>query len=434
MHVQRVAQRGSDVEITTTGAVLRFDGRGVLHVDARLPVSRPLARVQIAARGAPVVELVTDEVHLRIGRVRATVRPDSVVRFAAAEPADIRVEPLFEPEYRARRRGRQILLDRRGGLGIYPLRPRAFGRRWLGTPGSGPDEEVWVAFFPPRPPSPRRLAEPLAHEGRPRPFPSGAYPGPGVIEDAARHCRIFALHGYFWDAAAPADRPRFGRYAGRRASWRTRRHEPAAPELYRELAQRVRVAGMQLVLYVSPQHMRAEDPLREIERVLGEFAPDGLYLDGVGYDLRTLDRVVRHTRRLLGDERVLYLNASDQPFRSVRVTCPFVDAWADLVLRGDSGRGGLSRDRFLRFAVSGRNVSNAVGHWCHYGSSGSPVPRDAPPAQCDITAALGHGVRLWRRGQAWTANGHDLTRFDDMYYPRLSETLRSEAAGPLLVG
>ncbi len=418
MRVERVAHRGADVEVTTTGAVLRFDGSGVLHVDARLPDSRPLARVHVAAPGAPVVELHTDEVQLRFGHVRATVRPDSVVQFSAEKPLELRVEPLFPPEYRARRRGSRLVLDRRGGIGVYPLGPR--------TTTAG--DEVWVAFFPPRPPSPQRMAEPLAHEGRPRPFPAAAYPGPEVIDSAARHCRIFALHAYFWAAAAPADRPRIGRYAGRRASWRTRRHEPADRERYDELAQRVRAAGMQLVLYLSPQHTRASDPLREIERVLEEYAPDGLYLDGVAYDLRTLDRVVRHSRRLLGDRRLLYLNATDQPFRSVRVWCPFVDAWADLVLRGDSGRGGLSRDRFLRYAVSGRNLSNAAGHWCHYGSAGRLLPRDAPPPGDDISAALDHGVRLWRRGQAWAAGGHDLSRFDDAYYPRLAETLRSEAA------
>ena len=85
------------------------------------------------------------------------------------------------------------------------------------------------------------------------------------------------------------------------------------------------------------------------------------------------------------------------------------------MLRGDSGRGGLPLDRFLRFAVSGRNISNTVGVWCHYGSSGRVLPVDRAPSARHIDAAVRSGVRLWRRS-VW---GGGLADFDRRYYPAL---------------
>src|SRR5262249_37303584 len=101
---------------------------------------------------------------------------------------------------------------------------------------------------------------------------------------------------------------------------------------------------------------------------------------------------------------------------------PFVDAWADFVLRGDAGRAGLARDVFLRRCVSGWNTSGAVGLWCRYGSSGFP-PRDVAPPQGDVAAALAAPRPLWRPS-LWGAEA--FARFDAPYYPRLERIVSSE--------
>jgi len=302
-----------------------------------------------------------------------------------------------------------MVADDHGGVGVYPLRPRLVTRTASLRLDAG--EEAWISAFPPRQRSPVRESQLIAHEGRPTPFPDGAYPGSEVIAESAEHCQVFCLHAYFWRACDPADRPRIGRYAGRRCSWRTRRHEPDDPARFAELRDAVREHGMEFVVYLSPQHSRAPDIEFEMERVIEEYDVDGLYLDGVAADLPTLYRVVRRTREILGPRRILYLNATDQPFGTPRVYAPFVDAQCDFVLRGDAGRGGLSRDTFLRYAVSGRNISNAVGVWCHYGSAGRPVLRERMPGGDDVRAARAAGATVWRRSQAWREVGDDPLQF-----------------------
>jgi len=381
----------TDDEVQTTGAIWRFDG-GAAEAHQRIGVERPL----LALRG--------------LSECETEVRPDSVLVVRARRATDLAIDVLFDPVYRARHRGRWMAADEHGGVGVYPLRPRLVTRTSALRLEAG--EEVWIAAFPPRAPSPVRQRQRIAHEGRPSPFPDGAYPGRDVIAEAARHCDVFCLHAYFWQACDRADRPRVGRYAGRRCSWRTRRHEPHDAARFVALRDAVREHGMEFIVYLSPEHSRAPDIAVEMERVVAEYEVDGLYLDGVARDLPTLDRVVRRAREIVGPRRILYLNASDQPFGSPRVYAPFIDAQCDFVLRGDAGRGGLSRDTFLRYAVSGRNLSNAVGVWCHYGSAGRPVLRERMPGASDVRAARAAGATVWRRSQAWREAGDDPTVFD----------------------
>ncbi len=406
MQIESVADVGGSVEVTATGVHWAFARHGAVTIRARL-AEREVATVRLGGSGAWRVARRDADVRVVRDGCAVTLRPDGVLVIDGAPPPfDLALDLAFEPEYTRRRRGNALYLDERGGLGVH----RAAGASW-------------IAAYPPRPPDPERQRQSIAHEGRPSPFPDGAYPDASIVSAAARNCDVFALHAYFWEGLPPAERPRFGPYARRRCAWRSRQHVPHDPARLAVLRDEVRAAGMRLVVYVSPFHMQAPDPLEEMRRIVTEHDVDGLYLDGVAGDLPTYDAIVRGTRALLGPDRILYVNASDQPFRDPGLTCPSVDAWADFVVRGDAGRGGLARERFLRWAVSGRNLSNAVGMWCWYRSSGRLLQREIPPPAADLHAALRHGVRLWRRSAAWRESGGDVDAFDRTYYPALADAL-----------
>jgi hypothetical protein len=402
------------VEILSEGSRFAFDGAGAIEAGARIPAERPVLRVSfpnappaawtIAARGVTTI--------LRCDGLEAQCRPDSVLVLRAARPVAVRVESLFRPEYAEGKHGRRLLLDEHGGFGVYPTRPGGSDATPPFDYGLAAGDELWISVCPPRHRNALRESEHVAHEGRPRPFPDAAYPSTRIIEDAARHCRVLAFHAYFWASGPRRVDLRAGRYALRRRPWTTARHVPADPERFERVKDDARRCGMRLVVYLSPRHSTAPDLYDEMRRVLDEYGVDGLYLDGLSDDFRANDRIVRRTREILGPDRILYLNASAEPFGTPRVHCPFIDSHADYVLRGDSGRGGLPLNRFLRYAVSGRNVSNSVGMWCHYGSSGRLVPADRAPSASHIDAALRHGVRLWRRS-VW---GAGLAEFDRRYY------------------
>jgi hypothetical protein len=394
--------------VVVEGARFEFDDAGSVEATARIPEERPAFRAT-CLDGPRERWSGEDDGRFRRGALDAAVRDDAVLVLRASRPTHVRVEPRFRPAYDEEKRGRRLLLDESGGFGVYPTRPGGEPTTYVIREG----EELWLAVFPPRRPSPVREAQELAHEGRPRPFPDGAYPSTEIIEDAARHCRVFALHAYFWVSGPRRLDLSAGRYAMRRRPWTTARHVPSHPDEFVRVRDDVRRAGMKLVVYLSPRHSTAPDLFGEMRRVLDEYGVDGLYLDGLGGDFRANDAVVRRTREVLGPDRILYLNASDEPFGTPRVHCPFTDAQADFVLRGDAGRGGLGLDRFLRFAVSGRNTSNAVGVWCHYGSAGRPVVVERAPSAAHVDAARRNGARLWRRS-VWGAAA--LAEFDARYY------------------
>lgn len=402
-------------EVLAEGSRFVFDGTGGIEAVARIPAERPVLRVTFpdAPRAAWTVSGRDVTTTLRRDGFEAECRPDSVLVLRASRPAAVRIDAHFRPGYAEGARGRRLLLDEHGGFGVYPTRPGGSGATPPFDFGLAAGDELWISVCPPRRPSAQRLAEHVAHEGRPRPFPGAAYPSTAVIEDAARHCRVLALHAYFWESGPRRVDLRAGRYALRRRPWTTARHVPADPERFERVKEDARRNRMKLVVYLSPRHSTAPDVFEEMARVLAEHGVDGLYLDGLSDDFRASDLIVRRTREILGPDRILYLNASDEPFGTPRVHCPFIDSHADYVLRGDSGRGGLALDRFLRYAVSGRNVSSAVGMWCHYGSSGRLVPRDRAPSAQHVDAALRHGVRLWRRS-VWGAAA--LAEFDERYY------------------
>jgi hypothetical protein len=406
--------------VVVDGARFDFDDAGRVSATSRISDDRPVVALTILD-GPREPWRVDGESTLRRGAFDATVRDDAVLVLRATRPTRARVESSIVAAYDEEKRGRRLVLDERGGFGVYPTRP-----------GGGPTEyalragdELWLAVFPTRRANPIRLAQEIAHEGRPRPFPDGAYPSTEVIEDAARHCRVFALHAYFWAAGPRRVDLRAGRYALRRRPWTTARHVPSHPDLFARVRDDVRRAGMKLVVYLSPKHSTAPDVFDEMRRVLDEYGVDGLYLDGIGGDFRANDAVVRRTRAILGPDRILYLNASDEPFGTPRVFCPFTDAQADFVLRGDAGRGGLALDPFLRFAVSGRNTSNAVGVWCHYGSAGRPVVVERAPSAAHVDAALRNGARLWRRS-VWGADA--LAEFDTRYYGAATKSYSRKSA------
>ena len=397
----------SATEFTSEAATFAFD-RGVIEASQRIGAVRPVARLTFPSapwRADGPARLVR-------GDAAVDIRGDGVLIVRAARPLALRVDVLFRADYDESARGARLVLDGHGGFGVYRSGAGRRGARAKEIDLRAGDE-LWLSVCPPRAPSPLREAEEIAHEGRPRPFPDAAYPSADIVEDAARHCRVFALHAYFWASGPRRLDLSAGRYALRRRPWTAARHEPADPERFRRLAADVRRAGMKLVLYVSPRHSTAPDIDAEMRRVVREYHADGLYLDGLPGDFRARDAFLRRARAAVGADRVLYLNASDGPFGTPRVRCPFVDAQADYVLRGDAGRGGLSLARFLRYAVSGRAIDNSVGVWCHYGSAGRPVLVESAPPLRHVDAARAHGARLWRRS-IWGAKA--LAEFDARYY------------------
>lgn len=461
MFLENAERLGNAVTVRTPGARFTLVDKGAVSVRGRIPVSRAVASLRFEPPPEePWVAGDADEDRavVTVPGVEVEIHGDSLAQVRAREPRRLIVSACFSPEYHAAKDAARLLADEQGGFGIYPVggdvtlsrEDLRLARETQGPPHPvlvydlARGAELWISIFPPRPADPRRLPQSIAHEGHAAPFPDAAYPSTAIVEDAARHCQIFALHAYFWEEAPDEVKPTEGKYVGRRCSWLTPRHEPADPVRWTRLVEDVHRCGMKLVVYLSPYYSTAPDIFAEMRRVLDAYDVDGFYFDGVSMDLRRSYEVLRRAREILGDDRILYVHASSDPFRSMTLFCPTLDAYADFVLRGEAGRGGLPLDTFLRYVVSGWNLGNDVGVWCYYGSNGEPGSATGVPSPEHIEAALRNHGRIWRRsgwadratgpagdgagrGGTSSGGGGDIASFDRLYGPGLEALVRREA-------
>ncbi|MCE5258049.1 MAG: hypothetical protein LLG44_03200, partial [Chloroflexi bacterium] len=90
---------------------------------------------------------------------------------------------------------------------------------------------------------------------------------------------------------------------------------------------------------------------------------DGVYFDGVTFDIQQAYELVRKTRKMLGG-RILYIHSTWEPLMSRTVYCPFIDTYADYILRGEHPADFDDED-YLHYVLAGYNTSNAIGLVCH---------------------------------------------------------------------
>jgi hypothetical protein len=315
-----------------------------------------------------------------------------------------------------------LFIDGKGGFGIYPTvgkktdSPEVKQSAWAVTYALRKGEEIWISVFPPRPYNWKRAYEDLmAHEGNEPPF---TYPSTALIQSTARYCKVMVVHSWFWPG-------------GDRAPWKIPTFVPKDRKEFDRVRDDLHRAGMKMVPYFSPYYYSGKDFFAEVRRALDDYKVDGLYFDGVTMDFRTSYEVVRKTRQMLGDERILFRHCTSDPLASARVYCPFIDTYCDYIYRGESGRAGLELDDFLRWTLSGYNISNAVGYWVYTGSTGKPGYVRQAPTREHIDAALRHEVRIPRTeigyelNLAWKPNDGHLEFFDKYYYEELARLRRT---------
>ena len=433
MGIERVSASEDGFEVSTPGARVSLSRRGHLEVQQRIGAERRLLTCQLPAHLSPwqMVNQTPFKCTFQGNGLRMTVQGDSVLVLTPHQHMRLSFGGHFMPHYAEEVRGNRLILDPLGGCGFFgiPPRPTELGAlntdRWTLDAHIARWDELWISFCPPRRREDAKWYEPVAHEStREEPYPSDE-----IIHSDAEHCRVFTLHeGWAKDAPDWVDNPPGASYK-HPMPWETDHPVPADPRGFARVSNEARRSGMKLLVYFSPYYTSAPDLFSEMGRVLNEYELDGLYFDGwTGHrdDFRPGYHLMRRARSIIGN-RVLYLHSSTEPFGTCRVYLPFVYAYADYVLSGEAGRDGLDKDQFLRYSVSGHQISNSVGMWCYYGSMGLPGYHNIVPTSEDIKKALENRVRFWRTAQAWSKMPDELARFDEEYYGALAQD-RAKAA------
>ncbi len=423
MQIEKAEDRAIGINVVTTGAEFLLGKDGSIRCFQRIPFRREVAGIILPEKALPFsLKKDNDFTCVVSGRkISLTIQGDSLIILRANDDMKLQFKGLFKPAYHAGEKGRWMFIDQSGGFGIYPVdeeetnAPNFDQAPWTVEYDMNKGDEIWFSVFPPRPYNWKRAYEDLlAHEGNEEPY---AYPSKELIQSTARYCKIMVVHSWFWPG-------------GDRAPWLIPEFVPKDMEKFKQMRDEIHRNGMKLIPYVSPYYYKntntTEGIFDEIKRVLNEYKADGVYFDGIANDFRKSYQVVRKTRQILGEDRILFRHCTTGPLASARIYCPFIDTYCDYIYRGESGRAGLELDDFLRWTLSGYNISNAVGYWVYTGSTGKPgYVRQAPPAE-HIDAALRNEVRIPRTeigyelNLGWEPNDGHSDFFDKYYYGKLA--------------
>ena len=424
MRIDTIARDGDGARVVTTGAEFVLEKTGRILCFQRIPDRREVAQIELPL-GTPPLNLERQNdfaCSFSTKGISLTFQGDSLAIIRAQEDVQLAIKGLFRPAYQAETKGKWLFVDGHGGFGVYPtgekktINPDVDQSAWAVAYAMRKGEEIWLSVFPPRPYNWKRACEDLvAHEGNEAPY---TYPSTALIQSTARYCRVMVVHSWFWPG-------------GDRAPWKIPEFVPKDRKEFNRVRDDLRRAGMKMVPYFSPYYYSGKDFFAEVRRALEEYKVDGLYFDGVTMDFRTSYEIVRKTRQMLGDDRILFRHCTSDPLASARIYCPFIDTYCDYIYRGESGRASLELDDFLRWTLSGYNISSAVGYWVYTGSTGKPGYVRQAPTREHIDAALRHEVRLPRTeigyelNLAWKADDGHLEFFDQYYYAELDRICRA---------
>ena len=433
MGIEDVLAREGRIRVTTPGAIVEIGEDGALRARQRIGTERELVTLDLDAHFSPwrIAEKTDFRCVLAGNGLTITVQGDSVLVFAPQQNMKLLFRGLFTPEYSEEVRGNRLILDPEGGCGFFgvPSRPTELvvsDTTWTLDCHLARWDEMWVSICPPRPEDSARMVQSISHDIMYNMQDDSElverYPTTDTLREIAGTCQILTLHEEIWsDAPGWVEDPPGGFYEHPKP-WETDRHQPFDEAEFARMRDEAHALGMAVVPYCSPYYCSAPDLYGEMERVLEEYQFDGLYFDGwAGFrdDFRPAYAMIRKARELLGD-RILYMHTSSEPYGTVRVYPPFVFAYSDFCLRGEADRDGLELDTFLRYAVSGHQISSSVGMWCHFGSMGEEGYHFVVPSSEDIAAALRNRVRIWRQTRQWRGHPEELARFDREYYGGLA--------------
>lgn len=361
--------------VTTTGAVFHLDAAADRVVcEQRIAASRTIAQVSLPPTLLAGLRLASQD-ESRAGfetdrGLRLAIHCDSVLELTAPHPATAQADGTFTPEYLVSFPGAALALDESGGIGVYSLAPgaprapvsREAGRFRIAC-SLAAHEAFLLCVCPPRAYNwEQHRAERIVHHF-PRELSPGLSDRPLPTDEELMEWRKFGnvlvLHLEFWDG--------FG----------VQHIKPRDPVRFRQVVDLAHKLGYLVLPYSStyyygparkPDGTWREDAvdryMAEAAWLLEEYGVDGLYWDGVFDDVTKAWDCARRMRALLGSRR-LYVHCTTTPLPWPDVYCPFVDTWADYLLRGE-GYGEVRVDPiYLRYMASGYNISNAIGELCY---------------------------------------------------------------------
>ena len=420
----RVRTTGATIEIDTLSGEIRFAQRiGHKHPVAVLRLGQALEGASLTHRGPGFARVTFREPALAI-----RVNGDSLCMLHVEQPLSIAVERKIDVAWHSSYQNNHLMADEWGGFGLY-CSERDLDDRfdpYLPTVATVPlpaDAVLWLGVCPPKPYDWKRsLADNVVwHWTR-----GDAYPADDVLRSWKPHGNIVLLQSEvkLWK------------------DWNLNFVPREGAEEFARVRRTLHDMGMRFIVYTSPYYFlrgTALEPrafnsfegfkswppgtptgenmglfLLAIRRVMSEYKPDGLYFDGqYTHNPAALYALARSAREIVGEDGILEWH-STHALGSKECYLPHADAYVDFVLRGE-GRGGRYADfEYMRFFVSGYNVSNSIGVVCNNGPPG--LTRELAKSVVEANARF-HTLA------GWTQNETTMQILDEEYTSKLTPAL-----------
>jgi len=361
MRVEDVSEREGKIRLQTTGAVYVVDvAKGTIAGSQRIGVQRPAVQIEFpqGLQGLRVIKQDPTVCVLSNGQVDVGIQCDSLVVIAARDRQPVTCTSPIAGKWARYEGGHVLSIDDHGGVGIYPHAIHGSGvgievpqppkdltkPGWTCTHSVGAGLRLGVSIFPPREFDwEKSFKWRLCHTG-------GGHPPDQVLERWSKHATHVCLHASsMWEAIHPWIGP----------------YEQKDPDGYRRVIATGKRVGMTTIPYMSPWYYHVRDSghfMDQLAKHKAEYGYGGIYYDGLWYDdwIESY-RVMRLTRALFPEGCVYIHSTIGPPLFSKTMWCPFLDTYADLVLRGESYTTKGPDDPYVRYVAAGYRTSNAIG-------------------------------------------------------------------------
>jgi len=420
MELERADATADSVTVHTTGAEFVLDkAGGAIQCFQRIPLRRKVAVVTgLSLQGLRITANSKEQCRLSADAIAGPIliALDSLLTIPAGPGATVAIEGTYAPSWIGMEKPHFLLPDENGGVGTYLLGDGVcevsgdWKAGWTVRYKASGRGRVLVSVFPPRPYDWKRSGETMLHS-----FScTHPYPSDRELEEWATVGKSLILHSWIWEGAG--GNRQYGVEMDK--SWLNSQFVPKSEEELRRVARTAHRLKMKVLPYMSPYYQSGGRKPADFARVVGEvlkkYDLDGVYFDGVHRDIESAYEVTRQVRKMIGDDGVLCIHSTTLPLN--RIYCPFLDCYADYILRGEHV--GISKD-YARWKVSCFNLSNAVGTFCY-----DTYRVDKP--MIDLLFSVHARLPLWVQDGTWRGLKYHLTE-DEMklmrneYLPRLAK-------------
>ncbi len=347
--------------VQTTGALYRIDGAGGLITGSqRIGVERQAVSIRLEPAPGELKPLRSDESVCVLGNenIEIGVQCDSLIVIAPGQPTKITIEGLIEGKYTANEGGNVQVIDEHGGVGIYPHVPPGSGLvadleqepgdlskpRWQCEYELHEGALIGVSIFPPREFDFEKSFEwQLAH--------TGGYPADTALETWSKYVKLVCLHESIWAGGSPISH--------------TGPYELQSEDDFRRCVATCERLGMKLIPYMSAYYYYRpgiDDFLEQVAEKREKYGFHGIYYDGIYFrDWVKSYKLMRRTREMFPEGPIYVHTSWGPPVGTQTIWCPFIDTYADIVLRGESHVTEGRDDPYVRYVAGGYRLSNAIG-------------------------------------------------------------------------